>query len=302
MPTNEPKESAPGPYAPPIRLVGGVNFSTWPDLKWSRANTHYATLQARFAEWQASAPAMVEGILREDREAIDLVARIPRGIPTQEWALTIGDALHNLRSALDAVAWGMAHYNDTRPNRPKRVAFPISTEERQWQEALKAWISDIDPEFQHRLSVVQPFNYAPEGGITTLSVVHDLDVQDKHRDFVTVSADFEQVDLSFAIQYEEDVDVNPRIELRNGVRFADGALLGTVYTEAPIKPFTKMELRPTMRVLLEHNGRQHEVGTALPQLFSETRRCLDILMFGLEPADPPGDSDWQTLDVQTVDN
>lgn len=298
----EPPGDTPIPYTPPIHLIGGINFSTWPDLKWSRANAHYATLQARFAEWQASAPSSVEGILREDRETIDLFVRIPRGVPTQEWALTIGDALHNLRCALDAVAWGMAHYNEAEPKRPKRVAFPICTEESQWREAMKAWISDIDPEFQHRLSMVQPFNYAPAGTTTTLSVLHELDVQDKHRDFVTVRADLDQIRMDLAYELEEDVpaDPHPRMELRDNARFADGEQLGTIYTGAPIKPFTKLELRPTMKAFLEHNGEQHEVATVLPLLFGETRRCLDVLMFGIAPEEPPGDSEWQPVDVQAT--
>jgi hypothetical protein len=110
----------------PIHLVGGVNFSTWADLKWSRANTHIATLQAKFREWSASAPVSVEAVLREDRQGIDLIARVPRGIPKHEWSLGLGDALHNLRSAFDAVAWGMAHFDDAKPARPKRVAFPTA--------------------------------------------------------------------------------------------------------------------------------------------------------------------------------
>lgn len=30
--------------------------------------------------------------------------------------MDMGDAIHNLRSALDAVAWGMAHYKDAQPS------------------------------------------------------------------------------------------------------------------------------------------------------------------------------------------
>src|SRR5512133_3606761 len=54
-------DDAPGtsdqpPFAEPVRLVGGVNFTTWPDLKWSRGNSHVAALQSKFGEWHASAP------------------------------------------------------------------------------------------------------------------------------------------------------------------------------------------------------------------------------------------------------
>lgn len=274
---------------PPLHLQGGINFSTWPDLKWSRANAHYATLQSRFAEWEASAPSSVEGILRDDRKAIDLFVRTKRGVPTHEWALTIGDALHNLRSALDAVAWGMAHYNEATPKRPRSITFPICTEESKWRDALKAWISDIEPEFQERLLAVQPFSFAPGAAVTPIQVLHELDVQDKHRDFVTVKSDVNQVRFDIHYEYEEHVDEDPRVELRDAASFADGDQLGTIHTGAPIKPFMKLEIRPTSKVLIHHNGVQHEMTTLLPLLFGETRRCLDVLMYGLASTDSSDD-------------
>lgn len=53
-----------------------------------------------------------------------------------------------LRSAFDAVAWGMAHFNNAEPTRPKSVYFPICTEEKQWKKALDDWVSEIPPELQ----------------------------------------------------------------------------------------------------------------------------------------------------------
>ncbi len=157
-------EDSQPPFAQSIRLVGGVNFSTWADLKWSRANSHIVALQSKFGEWHASAPVSVDSVLCEDRHGIDLIARAPRGIPKHEWALGLGDALHNLRSAFDAVAWGMAHFNDAKPTRPTSVAFPICEDEKRWNAAVKAWVGEIQPEFQERLRIMQPFTYAMEVG------------------------------------------------------------------------------------------------------------------------------------------
>ncbi|HEY9308181.1 MAG TPA: hypothetical protein VIP82_10310, partial [Microbacterium sp.] len=188
MSSDPPAEGNQPPYTQPIRLVGGVNFTTWPDLKWSRGNSHVSALQAKFGEWHASAPVSVDAVLSEDRQGIDLVARVPRGIPKHEWSLDLGDALHNLRSAFDAVAWGMATFKDASPTNPRKVTFPICEEEKQWNEAVKTWVSEIHPEFQERLRIMQPFTYAA-GGLSVLSMLHGLDIQDKHRDILTVSAD-----------------------------------------------------------------------------------------------------------------
>lgn len=286
------------PSAQPLQLVGGVNFTTWPDLKWSRGNSHIALLQSKFGEWQASSPVSVDAVLREDALGIDLIARVPRGIPKHEWSLDLGDAIHNLRSAFDAVAWGMAHFNDTQPARPKSVHFPICTEERQWQRALSAWVGDIHPELQERLRAVQPFTYAPAEAVSVLAMLHDLDVQDKHREMLTVSADLQGINLAGSFEYEEEhTSAAPSIDMRSDTKFTDGAVLGTIHAGAPIRLVGQMILRPAMKVQLTYRESTHDVLTLLQQLAAETRRHLDILLFGLAPPDDPGDADWSPMNV-----
>jgi hypothetical protein len=282
-----------------IHLVGGTNFSTWPDLKWARGNTHAKALEASFVEWSASAPVTVEAVLREDRQGLDFVARVPRGIPKHEWSLMLGDALHNFRSAFDALAWGMAHFNDAQPPKPKAIYFPICTEPKQWNDALKSWVGELDPEFQHRLRIMQPFNYVPPGIPSVLRMIHDLDIQDKHKDFLTVSADMNGLALDGAVFKYEDADIvaTPRIEMRTDVKFADGVVLGTLHAGATVEMVGQVFLRPTMQVQLTWEGRTYDVGTMLPQFITETRRCLDILMHGLAPVDDP-DGKWSEMDVE----
>lgn len=277
--------------------MGGANFSTWPDLKWTRGNTHIAALESSFMEWQASAPVSVEGVMREDRQGIDLVARVPLGIPKHEWALTLGDALHNLRSAFDALAWGMAHFYERTPPRPKRIQFPICETPDAWADAVKAWVGEIEPELQERLRIVQPFTYAPPGMTTILSLIHDLDIQDKHKASLTVSANLHGINLGGSFRYDDpEREPTVRIEMVEGVKFEDGALLGTIHTGAPINMEGKMLLRPAMQVQLTHKDTVLDVMALLPQLRAETRRYLDILMHGL--AEPEGgEGDWTPIEV-----
>lgn len=286
------------PFAQPIQLVGGVNFTTWPDLKWSRGNSHTAALQSKFGEWHASAPVSVDAVLREDRQGFDLVARVPRGIPKHEWALDLGDALHNLRSALDAVAWGMAHFNDAKPTRPKRVTFPICDDERQWDEAVRAWVGEIQPEFQERLRIMQPFTYVPAGGLSMLSMLHDLDIQDKHRDILTVSADLHEINLGGSFEYEDhDTEARPSVDMRSDVKFGDGVVLGTIHAGASIRMVDRMILRPGMKVQLTYRDKTHDVMPMLQQFVVETRRHLDILMHGLAAPDETDEAAWSPMDV-----
>lgn len=290
-------DDATHPPAPPIQLIGGMNFTTWPDLKWSRGSSHVATLHSKFREWHASAPVSVNGVLRSDQMGIDLVAQVPKGIPKHEWSLDVGDALHNLRSAFDAVAWGMAHFDDAVPARPKSVYFPISTEEKQWTKALHDWVGDIPIEFQERLRIMQPFTYVPTGEVSMLSLLHDLDLQDKHRDMLTVSADLQGINLIGSFEYEDhDISAVPRIEMKENVKFVDGIVLGTIHAGATIRMSGQLVLRPSMKVQLHRQGVMHDVMPMLEQFATETRRYLDILLFGLA-ADGPDDADWSPMDA-----
>lgn len=280
-----------------IHLVGGVNFSTWPDLKWARGNTHAKALEANYAEWLASAPVGVKAVLRDDRQGVDFVLRVQLAAPTHEWALLLGDALHNFRSSFDALAWGLAHVSKKGPSKPQSVKFPICVDEGKWDQAVKAWIGELDPEFQHRLKVMQPFTFEAPGALFLLKMLHDLDIQDKHKDVLTVSATLGGFNFDAgSFEYEENVEVMPRLRLYDDVKLDDGAVIGTLHAGATIKTLGEMILRPTMRVLLTWGDHTFDVGSMLPQIASETRRYLDILMHGL---DVPGEEehDWRPMDV-----
>lgn len=300
MPDEAHAENGQPPFTEPIRLVGGINFTTWPDLKWSRGNSHVALLQSKFGEWHASAPVSIDAVLREDRLGIELVARVPKGIPKHEWSLDLGDAIHNLRSAFDAVAWGMAHFNHAEPTRPKSVSFPICTEQKQWEKALNDWVGDLHPELQERLRIIQPFTYMPAGGVSVLSVLHDLDIQDKHRDILTVSADVQAINLGGFFEYEDhDTPATPRVDMLSDVKFGDGVVLGTIHAGAPIRMVGQLVLRPAMKVQLTYRDTTYDVMPMLQQFVTETRRHLDILLFGLASSDEPDEPDgaeWSPMD------
>ena len=298
MPDNAPAEDDQAPFVEPVRLIGGINFTTWADLKWSRGNSHVALLQAKFIEWHSSAPVSIEAVLREDRLGIDLVARVPKGIPKHDWSLDLGDALHNLRSAFDAVAWGMAHFKDAEPTRPKSVYFPICIDEKQWKKALNDWVGEINPEFQERLRIMQPFTYMQTGGVSLLPMLHDLDIQDKHRDILTVSADVHEINLGGSFEYEDpDNGAVPRLEMVTDVRFSDGVVLGTLHAGAPIRTVGQMILRPAMKVQLTYRDTVYDVMSILQQFVTETRRCLDILLSGPARSDESDEAGWSPLEV-----
>ena len=152
----------------------------------------------------------------------------------------------------------MAHFGDTQPSKPKSVSFPICVEEKQWNDALKSWAGELKPEFQNRLRIMQPFTFVETGAFSVLKMLHDLDIQDKHKDFLTVSADLNGVVLDGAFfEYENhDAAATPRLDMKTDVKFGDGVVLGTLHAGAAIKTLGQMILRPAMKVQLTWKTRR----------------------------------------------
>jgi hypothetical protein len=58
----------------------------------------------------------------------------------------------------------------------------------------------------------------------------------------------------------------------------------------------EMVLRPTVKVQLTHQNSTYEVMETLKRFADETRRHLDILMYGLAPPDDSGE-EWLPMNV-----
>lgn len=254
-------------------------------------------MQASLVEWNMSAPVSVDTRLRDDRRAIDIVAHVERGVPKHEWALDLGDAIHNLRSAFDAVAWGMAHFDGAQPKNPKAVTFPICRDRNSWNRAKEAWIGDLPATLQARLELVQPFNL-DDSQVPLLSLIHDLDIRDKHRDILEVRADVRGLDVSSTFEYEhveEAKTAQLRLVMNPDARLVDQAVLGTFEAGAPIRAVTSMYLRPEISVLVNYGGTSHDVLQLLPALVSGARGLLDGLLSGFDRVNDDGT--WEPVEV-----
>jgi hypothetical protein len=107
---------------------------------------------------------------------IDYVRPIPGDI-----GLGIGDAVHNLRSSLDHLAWQLVEAGGGTPN--KDTYFPICQSEQQYASAIgKGEIGKMRIGTHKILEAVQPYTTHDD----TLWHIHDLDRVDKHRLILTV--------------------------------------------------------------------------------------------------------------------
>lgn len=85
--------------------------------------------------------------------------------------------------------------------------------------------------------------------------------------------------------------------VRSDVKFGDADVLGAIHAGAPIRMLGQMILRPGMKVLLAHRDATHESMPVLQQFIGETRRYLDVLLFGLASPDEADGAPRSPIDV-----
>lgn len=150
-------------------------------IKLRRAAHHIEGLKREARLYLEARPFVL--VQREDPNG-DLVSyvSIHTPVPT-DWAATVGDAVHNLRSALDHVAWQFVEAAGTTPTRD--TYFPIGHASPEASiaattRALKG-ASPVAHRFVHRLRTYS-------GGNLILNQLHALDIEDKHRLILIVGA------------------------------------------------------------------------------------------------------------------
>src|SRR5262245_37154064 len=145
-----------------------------PRLKIERAKQHIADLSGQVDAFLAQNPFKLVTAFEpaKNRVAVRTKAKIP--IP-QEFSLLAGDAVHNLRSALDLVMYSFA--KDRSP-RPDKIAFPVS----KTAQGLKDTITNAQVQFAGKkvVEAVTALKPYPNGN-EILSGIHELDIRDKHR-------------------------------------------------------------------------------------------------------------------------
>lgn len=99
--------------------------------------------------------------------------------------LIIGDVVHNLRSALDYIAWQLSESNGIIPllnargvREPERIImYPLADSPSGFENAKKRWIGLLPDPLQQIIESTQPY----KSGYEMLAMLHRLAISDKHR-------------------------------------------------------------------------------------------------------------------------
>ncbi len=149
---------------------------------------HRQALDAEIKTWSEARPYAV--ITEEDLETRHKLYRVHETVPPDllGWGIILGDAVHNLRAALDHVAWQLAA-SLTRP--PDHTEFPIFHDSELFHATDKKGhpthgsglgkIIGLRTDSKALVERAQPYHRGHEAHLHPLWVLSRLDNVDKHR-------------------------------------------------------------------------------------------------------------------------
>lgn len=199
-------------------------------VKLARASRHIAELENNAREYLASAPFT---LLRVDEPNGDLLWRVKINRPTPlEWSAIVGDTVHNLRSALDLIAWQLVEHNGAQPSRD--TCFPITQSAAgQYEQALQRALNGAHQKAIRLIRRLRPF----AGGNSALGQLHALDITDKHRLILVVGATHKNlvIKMKMKVPWQDAPVVFPPLALNPADRqfpLQDGAEVFRIHAAA----------------------------------------------------------------------
>lgn len=165
------------------------------------------TLQTEAASFAGSEAYVFETKL-ERRSQNELFYRnyaTQRIAPPDHWPLLAGEAIQNIRSALDHAAWAAWRAIEENTGDGDRVQFPICDSPRKWKNA-QGRLEGVPDSVRTVIESAQPYNRwpeRPEGA--PIAVLRDMSNADKHRRLALVvgAVTFEMAGVSLGYDIKD---------------------------------------------------------------------------------------------------
>ncbi|MDA0164610.1 hypothetical protein OM076_30350 [Solirubrobacter ginsenosidimutans] len=206
------------------------------DLKLQRAREHIEAADELVDAYLDNGACTVVRTADERTGRTELRVQITAPPPAR-LALVIGDAVHNLRAALDHVVFEAALSNSVgtlSPAAEEALMFPIRDKPPKggWEQVVKDRLPGVPPPVCAVIEAEQPFRWTTSEHPTAhlfrpLWRVHDLDRIDKHRTLTVTTAALSH--HAFGVHAEKDPEI--RFYYAPG-RVQDGQLLATYRTDS----------------------------------------------------------------------
>lgn len=273
--------------------------SCWAKL--ARAKHHADRLRGEIAEaWKPYADGIPvwHEYDDEDQAVVCRIKEVPE-VP-EDWALILGDALHNLRCVVDHFAWQLAiRFNDGREPAEKlarSVQFPVVMSERDWEGHRHT--QQMTAEDKAFLKRVQPFNLrgpSERNAFFDLAVFSNID---KHRLLHVVTGVAHQTTYQYLLSAYRDCQPGSRpmpdgslvsVEINGGLRVLkpDVEVLRAFVVPTGPHPDCDFNIQVTGKVILESPttlGMASEYVWGLVEFLDATGAVFAQLLRRFEPA------------------
>lgn len=189
-----------------------TNFSSI-DSRYKWAKLQRKNLELSVKAYSRNYPYQWKAEIAKDRLSWRIVILIKKNRPFTDWAYRHANIVHDLRSLLDNAVWLIAHENNT-PARPKDLEFPIVVDRTKWLSASNK-VAQLPENYRKIIESVQPFERDPNDPIgSTLKLVHELDIQNKHHaPIVTGVSDLQELQNNFQIIYKSELEPNDTVDV-----------------------------------------------------------------------------------------
>lgn len=268
--------------------IVGTDLSTWADLKYVRGMAHLESVLELGRSWDAGKHTWLDLSLSKDGCQIDGHLRINVPPPLDELSLRLGDGLHCLRGALDALTWELCHLDgDPKPGALERIQFPCDRTDDAWIKRIKGPLASMPKDFQKRIRHYQPID--GDDSSSAVSWLFRLNNQDKHRGAIVQSPFQRSVMLPFSLDRSGGLDETPISSHINFVEpppFENGALVLTYSFDRAVvlnQTSTPVGLRYTVS-----DGKGHEANLdQLIKVLGEIGSMMEFIRTGMDRSSMP---------------
>ena len=152
--------------------------------KIERAREHQAALMEEVVEWLRAMPYTLDQRFLPETSELVYTLRGDPPLPPLRWSTIIGDAAHDLRSALDHLAWQLVLRDGGDPN--NQTQFPIYDNEEAFGNNVARRLPGVTEEHLNAIEALQPYQRSPAAPAEDhFAAIQLLSNTDKHRVLAT---------------------------------------------------------------------------------------------------------------------
>lgn len=187
---------------------GGLDLLRPVELKLAHADYLGRSLAESISIWTARNTINVRCELLDQRRGFRLVLEdFAEPPPVDGWGLAAGDYVHNVRSALDNLAFALARLRRDPPERPNDIAFPVYQDESKFNRRGRRWIDQLPDPAIDLIERLQPYQRDGDPVQDELVLLQWLSNTDKHRVPPLILLAPTDLDHRFDLTFETEADV-----------------------------------------------------------------------------------------------